>query len=115
MACGVLCRTTHIKKVERTAIHLARKPGDGRDIDVLNAESFCHTRGGCLGFIETVGRRCRRFFCLLAGKLEAGEVPSHRAIFQGHDSIRQARVDERLRTDDAAGAARTIDNHQRVR
>ena len=41
-------------------------------------------------------------------------MPAHRAVAQRHHLVRQAGVDQRLRADDAAGAAGAIDHHQRV-
>ncbi len=45
---------------------------------------------------------------------QAGERPAHRAVAQRHHLVRQAGVDQRLRADDAAGAAGAIDDDQRV-
>ena len=41
----------------------------------------------------------------------AGECPADRAVAQRTDRIGKPRVDQRLRADDAAGAARAIDDH----
>ena len=43
-----------------------------------------------------------------------GELPAHDPVAECDNTIRNARIDERLRTDDAAGSARAVDNHRRL-
>ncbi|KAG1083418.1 hypothetical protein G6F40_014774 [Rhizopus arrhizus] len=52
--------------------------------------------------------------CRLAaiGQFPARQQPFHRAVAQGGDTVRNAGVDQRLRADDAAGAAGAVDHHK---
>ena len=60
--------------------------------------------------LGNVGRPPRR----TVHDLEAGQVPGHRTVLQRHDPIAEAGVAQRLRPDNAAGAAAAVDDHHRL-
>ena len=65
-------------------------------------------RGGCFAVIVLIG------FAKALGsaldQIQSCKHPPYGAIAQGAHGVGDARVDERLRTDDAAGASCTVDH-----
>ena len=59
-------------------------------------------------------RRCRRPTGLTVLECQAVQRPADGAVAQGHHPVCYTGVDERLRTDDAAGTAGAVDDDQRL-
>ncbi len=64
---------------------------------------------------QGVGGNLRRASVLAVVTGKAGEAPAHGAVAQRHHLVRHAGIDQRLRADDAAGAAGAIDHHHSIR
>ena len=110
MALGVLGRIADIELVERCAVTLELlQPGH---VDLLDAHALVETGSGVLGKLGGFGALRAEAFRLAACHFQAGKMPAHRAVLQRHDLVRQARVDQRLRTDDRARAAGAVHDDQ---
>ncbi|VWC09160.1 hypothetical protein BSE24067_05260 [Burkholderia seminalis] len=110
----VFLRRAHVEAVQRAARLVERRDVGQRD--PRHAGAFGHRPGGlarlrALRRVDLVRKAARR---AMLERL-AGQRPADRAVAQCRDRIRQPRVDERLRADDAARAARAVDDHLRRR
>ncbi len=109
-----LVRSADIEQVGRSGRigqpTLDRVPGDGQYPEAVS-DLCCGMFSPCPAFRGWIGRGAVG----VRVHFEAGEMPTHGAVLQGHDPVLETRVDERLRADDAAGPPGAIDDDQRVR
>ncbi|KAG1444830.1 hypothetical protein G6F57_017719 [Rhizopus arrhizus] len=102
----------HVELVERTRRLLRLERRERRRVDIPDAGALRHVAGlfarsGQRGFA-----RLRQGRLAAIGQFPARQQPFHRAVAQGGDTVRNAGVDQRLRADDAAGAAGAVDHHK---
>ena len=83
-------------------------------VDAFDAEAAGDVVGFGFGPGEGASRDVREALVLAVIAGEAREMPAHGAVAQRHHLVGHAGIDQRLRADDAAGAAGAIDHDQRV-
>src|SRR5882724_11643230 len=95
----ILDRSPHVEDVERARGGLGAEPREHRLIDALDAKPPRDmVRRGPRPGEPTVGYVWSPIV-LVAVAGQAGEVPAHGAVAQGHHRVGHARVDKRLRAD----------------
>jgi len=115
MAGAIFGRVAHIHDIKRAAVGFALPSGQCRAIDNRHAVAL----GNGIGALPRCGGALCRHLRRPPGRPrhhpEPGQVPRHRAVLQRHDAVWHAGIDQRLRADDAAGAAAAIDHDKGVR
>ena len=111
---GELLRCPDIEDIQITVRRFAPPFVERLGIDRSDAETFRDARRRRQRLFQTRLRDFRRTPRRALDDVEAGQMPVLRPVFQGHHSVGNAGVDQRLGADDAAGAAAAIDDYRRI-
>jgi hypothetical protein len=104
----------HVKAVQRVLACFFLQPGHPGRIDTAHAGAFSHRSGASMRGGQGVGTGRRQRGPPAVGQGAARQQPGHGAVAQRHHAVRDAGVDQRLRAQDAAGAAGAVDDDQRL-
>jgi len=114
MTCLVLFGGAHVESVQR-ALRVKLPASQRPAIDPGDARKVREAAGGSGSLCRRVVADVTESFRPAMIQREAGEGPSNRAVAQCSHPIGDRGVHERLRSDDAAGPAGAINDHQSLR